>query len=565
MKPALAARLLELQAARTSYGPGCAARVEKLLASLRGARFADAESLIHFHDALLFLRAFPQSPKIITLTEELLKSVAAQARQLRDSGEDIDLFNDEEFSGIAGTVIRDAFTYDVARWLASRFPGDLRVEWNFDEQYRQMWSSLPRFVPLLGDDTFVEPDTPYLKWLSEASGGEDRILSWLLRRVEQMPAEMLEKTAWYDALKIEIEWELGESTASRTYARRNPPDFYYHREPLIQRKQVSLDEELRSAPLPVRKLSGRDGAVLLDEARQVLAVRYRELWGTTRGDPRQVIEADVGRGVRLFLWGLPPEPRLPLRAYLAGHTLKNGVPINYFEAIGLGEWMEIGFNTFYAFRDGETAWVYSKLLHLLNQVAGITCFSVYPYQIGKDNEEAIQSGAFWFYRKLGFRPGNAELVALTEREEARIAKTSGYRTPARTLRKLAAEHVFFETGDGPRGLWDRFSIRNIGFAVQRRMAEKFKGDAEAMRSKTSEWLARELDLNLNRWSELERAAFADFAVILALAPEIERWSKAERREAADIIRTKVGASETEYLRAMQKHERLKRVLLRLGR
>jgi len=560
MKPALAARLSELQAARGQHGPGCAARVERLLASLRGARFSDAESLLHFHDALLFLRAFPQSRKVITLTEELLKGVGAQARRLRESGADVDLFDDEEFSGIAGTAIRDAFTYDVARWLESRFPDALRAEWNLDEQYRQMWSSLPRCVPLLADDTMVEPDTPYLKWLSAASGGEDRILKWLLQRVEQLPGNMLAKTAWYDALKIEIEWEMPKA-ASRTHARRNPPAFHFHRQPLIQRKQVSIEEELRSGRLPVRKLTSREGEMLLDQAREVLAVRYRELYGTTRGDPKQVIEADLGRGVQIYLWGMPPEPRLPLRAYLAGMTVKNGVPINYNEAIGLFEWMEIGFNTFYAFRDGETAWIYAKYLHLLNQIAGITCFSVYPYQIGQDNEEAIKSGAFWFYRKLGFRPGNPELLALTEREEVRIAATPGYRTPARTLRKLAAEHVFYETGDGPRGLWDRFSIRNIGFAVQRQMAAKFKGDPEAMRRKTSEWLAAVLDVES---SLVEQPAFADFAVVLALTPEMTKWSEREKQSVAEIIRAKVGASEARYLRLMQRHDKLRRVVLSRG-
>ena len=559
MRRALAARLSELQAARSQYGPGYAARVEKLLASLRGARLVDAESLLHFHDALLFLRAFPQSRKVITLTEELLKSVGAQARRLRDSDADVSLFDDEEFSGIAGTAIRDAFTCEVARWLASRFPDDLRVEWNFDEQYRQMWSSLPRYVPLLADDTMVEPDTPYLKWLSETSGGEDRILAWLLQRVEQLPGDMLAKTAWYDALKIDIEWEVPQ-TASRTHARRNAPNFYFHREPLIQRKQVSIEEELQSAPLPVRKLSLREGEDVLDQAREVLAVRYRELYGTTRGDPKQVIEADLGRGVQIFLWGLPPEPRLPLRAYFAGMTVKNGVAINYNEAIGLFEWMEIGFNTFYSFRDGETAWIYSKYLHLLNQIAGVSCFSVYPYQIGQDNEEAIQSGAFWFYRKLGFRPGKPELLAITEKEEARIASTPGYRTPARTLRKLAAEHVFYETGDGPRGSWDRFSIRNIGFAVERQMARKFKGDPVAMRRKAGEWLARELGVE----SAPGESAFSDFAVMLALAPEIRKWSSGEKAGVAKIIRAKMGVSEVEYLRLMQGHEKLKQVMVRLG-
>ena len=179
----------------------------------------------------------------------------------------------------------------------------------------------------------------------------------------------------------------------------------------------------------------------------------------------------LGAGVHIFLWGLPPDRRLPLRAYHAGITFKNGVPINYIEGISLFEWMEVGFNTFYAFRDGETAWIYSKVLHLLHQLTGVTCFSVYPYQLGDENEEAIKSGAFWFYRKLGFRPGRPELLALTQREEAKMAREPSHRTSARTLRKLAAGHVFYEFGDGPRGLWDTFSARNIGLAVQQRMAQ----------------------------------------------------------------------------------------------
>ncbi|MGC2111827.1 MAG: hypothetical protein WA655_20085 [Candidatus Korobacteraceae bacterium] len=560
----MAARLADLEAARHQYGPGCAARVDKLLLSLRGMRFSDAESLIHFHDTLLFLRAFPQSRKVVALTEKLLDGVAEQVKRLRESGADLDLFDDEEFSGIAGTAIRDTFTYEVARWLAGRYPQAIRVDWDVDEQSRQMSSSLPQLLPLLADDCLVEADTPYLTWLATAAGGEERILPWLLQWLENAPQTILQKMAWYDALKIEIAWELDESPVSRTHARRNPPTFYYHKAPLLQRKQVSLAGELSSPALPVRKLSRREGEDLLHQVRAALTVRYRELYGTTRGDPRQVIAADVGRGVHIFLWGLPPDRRLPLRAYLAGITFKNGVPINYIEGIGLAEWMEVGFNTFYAFRDGETAWIYSKVLHLLHQVAGATCFSVYPYQLGQDNEEAINSGAFWFYRKLGFRPGTPELLALTEREEKKIASKPGYRTPARTLRKLAAEHVFYEFGGQPRGLWDNFSIRNIGFAVQRHMAAKFKGNPEAMRERTSSWLAQTLRVNLAQMTPPEQAAFADFAAVLALAPELKRWTNVEKHGVAEIIRAKAGATESEYLGLLQQHRRLKETLVRLG-
>ncbi len=560
----LASYLSKLEAAKVCYGRSCAAKVEKLLDSFKGSRFDSVESLIRFHDALLFLRAFPQSRRVLRLAEGLLGGIEQQVARLRDSGADMQPFDPEQVSGIAGTVIIDTFTYEVARWLARRYPKQLKVEWEIEEQGRQMSASLPPILPLLADDSLVEADTPYLDWMANAAGGVDQVLPWLMGRLEDAPMTLLQKTAWYDALKINVSWTLGNSAASRTRARRNPPQMYFHQEPLIRRNQVSLETELGSSPLPIRKLSRREGEEVLDMVRDALTIRYRELYGTTRGDPASVVEADVGRGVHIFLWGLPPDRRLALRAYHAGLTLKNGVPINYIEGISLFEWMEVGFNTFYAFRDGETAWIYSKVLHLLHQRTAVTCFSVYPYQLGDQNEEAIGSGAFWFYRKLGFRPGRPALLEMTEREEARMASQPSHRTSARTLRKLAAGHVFYEFGGGRRGLWDSFSVRNIGLAVQRRMATEFKGNPAEMCRATSAALAANLRVDPRRWNTLEQSAFKDFAFVMSLVPEMRSWTRDQKQSLVQTIRAKVAADEAGYLRLLQRHNALKEALLRLG-
>jgi hypothetical protein len=419
-------------------------------------------------------------------------------------------------------------------------------------------------VPLIADDCLVEADTPYLRWLASAAGGANEIVPWLIRRLDASPADIQQKTAWYDGLRINLCWELANSTASRTHARLNPRQMYYHREPLIQRKQVLLEAELASAPLPLRRLSRREGENVLNMVRDALTVRYRELYGTTRADPASVLEADVGRGVHIFLWGLPPERRLPLRAYHAGITFKNGVPINYIEGISLFEWMEVGFNTFYAFREGETAWIYSKVLHLLHQVTGVTCFSVYPYQLGQDNEEAIKSGAFWFYRKLGFRPGRPELLALTQREETKMARDPAHRTSSATLRKLAAHHTFYEFGYGQRGPWDAFSVRNISLAVQRRIASRFQGDPNRMRDKAVAHLSQWIGVDTRKLSALENSAFQDFALVLSLVPDIKRWSADGKQALAEVIHAKVSRDEAAYLRRLQQHDSLRSAFLRLG-
>jgi hypothetical protein len=288
------------------------------------------------------------------------------------------------------------------------------------------------------------------------------------------------------------------------------------------------------------------------------------LWGTTHGDPAEVLAADVGRGLTIFLWGLPPERRLPLRAYVAGFGLKNGVPINYVEAIGLSEWMEVGFNTFYTFRDGESAWNYAQALRLLRQVTGMSCVSVYPYQIGLGNEEAIESGAFWFYRKLGFRPGRPDLLEIVQREERKIASRPGYRTPRSTLRKLATGNLFLELPGTAKGSWDTFRARNIGLAVQRWIARNWDGDANRARIHASAALARALGEPLEAWRGEAKRAFGDFALVLAQIPDHLRWSETEKRALARIIRAKVGPDEWRFLRLLQGHARLRAALIKLG-
>src|SRR5215472_8489666 len=71
----------DLEDAKQWRDPGCAARVEKLLASLQGRRLAVAEALIRFHDSLLFLRAFPQGPAVVEKAEELLAQIEPQVRR----------------------------------------------------------------------------------------------------------------------------------------------------------------------------------------------------------------------------------------------------------------------------------------------------------------------------------------------------------------------------------------------------------------------------------------------------------------------------------------------------
>jgi hypothetical protein len=556
------ALLLQLREMKRCYGPGCVGTCEALLEKLQDLRYPDVESLVRAHDDLLFLRAFPQSERVAKLADSMLAN--PQVEKFVTSPDAADILDDESVSGIAGTTVTNTWTLDLAVQLAARHAAELSARWNVDEHYRRIGLTLPSLLPLLDDDSSVEADTPYLKWIQAALGPHESDLQWLLRRFATLPVPAVLRTSLFAGLGVEIAWNLHGSLASRSLARRTVKKLFTHQEPLLQRSQVSLAAEVASPPLAVRRLSPKDGKAIIGMVQDAVTVRYRELQGTTYGDPARVLHADAGRGVQLFLWGLDGGWRLPLRAYYAGLALRNGVPINYFEAIGLFEWMEVGFNTFYAYREGETAWTYAQYLRLLHQVAGVNCISVYPYQIGQDNEEAIQSGAFWFYRKLGFRPGRPDLLALTEREERKMARDPGHRTSARTLRKLADGHIFFEFGGAPVGRWDTFSTRTVGIAVQRKMASEFGGDAAKMRRRCERRLWRVLGVDPDRWTARERWALSNFAVVLSLVKDLTRWTPIERRLLTAILRAKAGRDETTYLRLLQGHDRLREAFLRIG-
>jgi hypothetical protein len=413
------------------------------------------------------------------------------------------------------------------------------------------------------EDSLTEANVPYLEWLKAARGRQDE-LPWLVRQFQQLRIREKEKAALYDSLEVMVRWDMSGSRASRTLARKPVRQFYFHREPLIQRRQVSLAEEFAKPRLPIKVLARRDAERTLDLVKEATGVRYRELYGTTNADPAWVVQANPGRGVEIYFWGLPPEKRLPLRAYLAGFTVKNDVPINYVECISLFDWTEIGFNTFPAYRDGETAWIYAQTLRLLRQLHSVNAISVYPYQIGDGNEEAIASGAFWFYRKMGFRSMDSQLEKLAQAEERKIQAKPGYHTSAPVLRRLSKAHVVYELPEVERGAWDSFAMRNIGFAVQRRMAREFGGDADAMRKAAVARLARNLNANPQKLKAHEYTAFADFATVFGLVPDLARWSSEEIGALRTIIAAKAGRNEQRYMRLLQKHAQLRAAILKLG-
>jgi hypothetical protein len=557
--------LAELEVLKRRFGSS-RDQLEKKLRALHECEIDNPDELIRFHEALLFFRAYPPTASVLNQVESILKTFEQRVSKLRDADADLSPLDDPEVSGIAGTGVTSNFSYDLVRWLVAKYSAQVSIDWDWFEEEERFGASMRRFLPLLEEDAMVEAHVPYRDWLRAATGRANELV-WLMKRFESLDVPDKAKAELYDSLKLHVTWKFG-ARVSRTRMRRSGRASFYHKQPLIQRRDVFLGAELASPPIPVGGISRAAGEKILDMARETSAVRYRELHGFTYGSLGRVLKADFGRGTEAFVMGVPPEHRLPLRAYHAALIFKNGVPVAYFEGLSLFERMESGFNLYYTFREGETAWLYARILRLMRQLLGVTVFSIDPYQIGHENEEGIESGAFWFYRKLGFRPVRPELMKLTLWEERKLATDPRRRTSAQTLRKLAAGHMLFETPNtiqpAHSGQWDRFEVRNVGLAVQRSMAREFKSDPQKIRTQSVEFVKRGLKLRTKRWREAEIGALDNLALVLAMVPGAEQWRLSEKQLAARIIQAKASRDEALYLTLMQKHERLRSAIIKLG-
>ncbi|MGZ8843295.1 MAG: hypothetical protein ACXW18_06505, partial [Pyrinomonadaceae bacterium] len=109
-----------------------------------------------------------------------------------------------------------------------------------------------------------------------------------------------------------------------------------------------------------------------------------------------------------------------------------------------------------------------------------------------------------------------------------------------------------------------FEARNIGLAVQRRMAREFAGDPKKIRESAVQSVTRALDLDAGFGNEDQKCALQNLSLVLAMIPKIAAWNQSDKELAARIIRAKSNADEALYLKLMQRHVPLREALIRFG-
>jgi hypothetical protein len=551
--------LARIEAIGRDFGPTAARERLALLGTLERARLGSAAQVLRLHEALCFALAHPDEPRVRRLARRMLgrfdrrADLARHRRALADTG-------------VAGTDTHYRFFAQTALGLARRWPGQLDFDWREWQDPARLAEVLALLAAYAETPGLDEWDLGLRGWLRRMKPRAMGDAAFVLRRLAARLPDPFVFERLVDGLDAPMVLRAGPGTPSRSRATWPVARIAWQRGPLRQGRP-ELRAELARAPLRVRALPRREAERMIALATEAMVTHQRDLDVFSYGDPRDVRLVDCGEGLQFAAIGALPERRLLLESVYGFLTLRNGVPAGYLLTSALYGSAEVAYNVFEAFRGGEAAFTYARVLAMSRQLFGADAFTVYPYQLGgAGNEEGLDSGAWWFYRKLGFEPRHREARRLMRREEARIARDPAHRSSRATLARLAAHNVYwFERGarDDVMGM---LPLANVGLAVTDYLARRGDGDGERGGPACTREAARLLGAGPGRgWSAGERLGFARWAPLVLALPGVARWAPAEKRALVGVMRAKGGRRESDFVAAFDAHPKLRAAVRALAR
>lgn len=556
---ALSTILAALKPLGRALDGSCTAR---RLALLRAARHNLAAgkpaTLLRYHELLLFLAAFPGSADEKRLAEALLEALARGVGS-RGPG-DAALRRAIAGTGIAGSTVEVTPSLDLLRWMLYRWPDDLEIAWRDESPGKGFGEIVDALAAPCEFDGLVDPRLSMRQWLELARGTMSEA-AWIAGRFRRLfddsglPPRL--RDVLFDRMELDVRWTLRADNASRTLCRFPPRPLFVHAQGTPAPPTV---DAVVDAPLPgANRPRPREAARLIDVARCALAARGRETDPVTFASPREVLLFRLERGVDVMLLGLQPSHRLPLEAYFGYVAAKNCVPVAYGGGWCFLDQCTIGINIFDTFRGGESMHMLAQIMRVYRHLCGARVLSVDPYQFGQDNEEGIQSGAFWFYWRAGFRPVEQDLLAIGRREAARIAADPAHRTSTRTLRRLATGRMRRTFVDSDATTWTFVDPGDVALSLTRWIAERQGGNLVRARRRGIERMLAALHLDRRDASQ------SPFPELVAMIDGLATWPAADRRELLELIQAKSGPRELDYVRRLRRHRRFRAALEQIAK
>lgn len=536
---------------RNRFGRHFAVEKNDLLATMPQLAVRTASDAKKLHKALCYIRAFPDTPGIHTLACNSLSNfddlVAFLGNPQRARLAD---------SGIRATDIHYSFSFEVASWLARRHSGLVNVDWPEFGDTERLDELLQQLLEPAETDYFDSGQVSSQEWLAFASGlqpGTD--FDWLISQLGERPRHNPFWTALYNLAEIPLRCALSDSDLSISANLFDAGEIFFRHNPMHNRV-ANAKKRITSSLESIVRLERNSGMRLIDVAMASLAARHRETLHFNYANPDEVYVADVGRGIRIAVTGLQVDSRYPLECTMGFLILSNGVPIGYGGASILFRQANTGINIFDEYRGSEAAWLWVQVMRVFHSLTGCSRYIANPYQFGSENPEALKSGAFWFYYRLGYRPVEREIAELARGEFKKIQTVGRYRTPLASLRKLATCDMHLTLPGARRtDLFCEDWIETAGQLATGQLAATGELRRSRARRQLEKRLANELNIaSMQGWSPDEKHWFSKLCPLMA-ALDPAKWSSTEKSNLVKMVRAKGGRFELDYAREARNHRR----------
>ncbi|MCC6684965.1 MAG: hypothetical protein IT247_07840 [Bacteroidia bacterium] len=546
----------QLKQLSTRFGEPFTRQKEQLLTTLAAMNAVDVKVITAYHEVLLFLKAYPENRTLLDLTLPELKKLAVAVSNLSESKKE-KLVR----SGITLSETRANFSFTLCKWLVKTYPGKIKL---YSLEGDTEWGKELLKLALPKADSEGMPAASIEDWLTEHIQEEKRV-EILLQLIDNLEASSRLKEHIWEALRVFITVTLTSGFPSRTFNSLPVSSVCFHKKELL--KRVDAVKEIRT-PLPrPKKLNASEKELILRSARASLFLLNRETDTITYTNENEMLFFELERGIQVALFGLIPERRLPFETYIGYMTFKNGVPVAYGGAWPFQRIARIGLNIYEPFRGGESAYLFTQLMRVYHQVYKVNQFTVEPYQIGYGNKEGLQSGAFWFYYRLGFRSTDKKTALRAEEENQKINTMPGYRSSVDVLKKLTASHMLLEViplksseAQSP------FMAEELTALVSEYIDAHFEGNrVHALNhsvKKMRQWLAVSAAA-YERWSAVERFWFGELSLLFTQMPLLKKEKTEIKKQLIQLIKAKVAKQERDFLFLWQKFPLLHQYLNRL--
>jgi len=451
----------ELNALRSNYSNAGKRKLEICLEQLAGIGSFNAPQLKNCYHLLLFIVAYPGNKNIY---DRALGELNRLPRLLKENKR---LQQRLQNSGIPGSAVTGCFSHYLTKLFFQQDPGLISL-FSVDGDKDLVMQTINGSLAATEREMLGEEKMNWNNWIRLFGGRTKKEqFRFLLRQTEQLTRNTDLRESLFAGFKLFTRLQLGE----RPLYFSSPGSIFVHTNRLMR---AGVDGTMDIKPvfkqLPLTK---EEKLELVGIAQKSIYPFFKETDPFTYASVHETEYFTGPRGTGFALFYLLPQKKLSLECYCGYLAFKNNIPVAYGGGWLLGKQCRFGLNILPPFRGGESMLIAQYLVGLYAAHFRVDSFIVEPFQLGKGNKEGIQSSAFWFYYRLGFRPMQSALAEFAAAEYQKIRSDKRYRCPLPVLKKLSSAVMRSGSMDTPC-----LDINIISRALTGHLKNKFGNDRE---------------------------------------------------------------------------------------